>query len=330
MCRPAAPAPTAARAPSAPSDIAYFDESTKCCTYQPQLANFLVGAMLEDDSAGFAAGRASVERRIDARDGVSPLGLARPWAYDLLYREATRSAEGFGRTPSLRCPHYAEERGGCTIWAYREAVCATWFCRHDRGALGREFWSAVKATLRAAEHALARHCVLETGLGAGALRRAFPTSPEVESPPPPDPAAYALGWGDWVDRERAFYRASWAIARAVPWSELCALGGVELKAQLVLLTAAHARVQSHEVPRRLRARALHVLPQAGGSCRVSTYRAYDPIELPTALIDSLHRFDGRPVVEVLAEMRREDGVTVDGALLQRLVDFEVLGESRET
>src|SRR5258706_14695042 len=61
------------------SEIAYFDDSSKCCTYQPQLANFLVGAMLEDDSAEFAAGRASIERRIDEREGVTPLGLQRTW-----------------------------------------------------------------------------------------------------------------------------------------------------------------------------------------------------------------------------------------------------------
>ena len=71
MCRPAVS--------TGPARVAYFDDTTKCCTFQPKLPNFLVGAMLEDESAAFAPGRASIEKRIDEREGVTPLALERPW-----------------------------------------------------------------------------------------------------------------------------------------------------------------------------------------------------------------------------------------------------------
>ena len=42
-----------------------YNPETKCCTYMPELWNFLVGRILDDDSADTALGRASVEARID-------------------------------------------------------------------------------------------------------------------------------------------------------------------------------------------------------------------------------------------------------------------------
>src|SRR4051795_2370550 len=62
------------------ADGEFFDRATKCCTYIPELFNFLVGRVLADDSEDPVArrGRASVVERIRCSDGVSPLGLARP------------------------------------------------------------------------------------------------------------------------------------------------------------------------------------------------------------------------------------------------------------
>ena len=37
-----------------------FEPSTKCCTFLPELPNFLVGAMLADTDPAAAEGRASV------------------------------------------------------------------------------------------------------------------------------------------------------------------------------------------------------------------------------------------------------------------------------
>lgn len=317
MCRPD-------HGPASPH-VAWFDPSTKCCTYQPYLANFLVGAMLDDDQPGFATGRATIERRIDQRDGVSPLGTSPPSAYDARYREATRDPEAFGRTPDLRCPHLDATTGGCSIWAYRNAVCSTWFCKFDRGAVGRDFWAAVKSTLRLAELALARHCVLELGVGAVALLRSFPSTGDDSAPAgPPDPADYQVRWGRWAGRERAFYRACAAIARTMSWPTLLPLGGVELTAHLELLRAAHQRIEGRGLPARLRSRRLEVLPTSSESSLVTSYRIHDPTELPTVLVDALHRFDGQPVAEALALLREHDGLAVDDELLRRLVDFEVL------
>jgi hypothetical protein len=50
------------------------------------------------------------------------------------------------------------------------------------------------------------------------------------------------------------------------------------------------------------------------STRIVTYSDSDPLELPTAIVDLLPRFDGRPTELVLAELARE-GVVLDPELL---------------
>src|SRR4051812_29785332 len=89
----------------------FFDPHTKCCTYVPELFNFLVGRVLADESADPVArrGRKSVVKRIRDADGVTPLGLGRPRAHLSLYRQ---SSDAFGHAQSMRCPHYVDEAGG--------------------------------------------------------------------------------------------------------------------------------------------------------------------------------------------------------------------------
>src|ERR1051326_9631717 len=55
-----------------PSDQ-FYSRDTKCCTYLPQLKNFLVGRILTDRDPAAARGRTTVEVRIRAGVGVTPL-----------------------------------------------------------------------------------------------------------------------------------------------------------------------------------------------------------------------------------------------------------------
>src|SRR4051794_40152273 len=74
----------AADAPKPSSSATFFNPATKCCTYLPELHNFLVGAVLSDPD-NHPAGTASLERRIDEGIEVTPLGLGRPRSYLLIY-----------------------------------------------------------------------------------------------------------------------------------------------------------------------------------------------------------------------------------------------------
>jgi hypothetical protein len=65
------------------------------------------------------------------------------------------------------------------------------------------------------------------------------------------------------------------------------------------------------------------------SCRVSTYSGLDPLEMPRALFDVLHHFDGRPTEEVTGAIAREGGPRLTTGLVRKLADFSVLVADEE-
>lgn len=306
-------------------DAHAFDPRVKCCTHTPVLANFLVGAALASPArdAFTARGQASVRDRLRAGLGVTPLGMRAPRPRRAL--EASAHAQGdFGRLPALVCPHYVDEAGGrCGVWAHRNATCATFFCKHVRGARGYGFWRAVEQLLRAAEEALARHCLVALDLPIDALG-ALLSPGEGDHEIALDPARYAALWGPWGGREEDFYRACAEAVGGFVWSDVLRVGGAEV--------ALRARVARHHYEamcdRRLPAR-LRVAPLAGVSLgaehtRVATYSKLDPLALPNALVPALGRFDGRPTEAVVAEIATAYGLALDDEVLGALVDFAVL------
>ncbi|MDP2304612.1 MAG: hypothetical protein Q8P18_01125 [Pseudomonadota bacterium] len=303
-----------------------FDPTTKCCTYVPRLPNFLVGAVLADEDPDNAPGRATVEGRILAGVGVTPLGLARPPAWDLLYRHGVvRSDTAFGRTRSLRCPHFLAD-GRCGIWRHREGVCATWHCRNDRGAVGLAFWEALGGLLGVLERSLSYDAVLALGLEGPALRHLL-DAPQPADGPALDgrqsPAARRAIWGGWAERERELYVATAARVERMNWSEVRRIAGPEGEAHAQLVLQAWQALVWAETPARLQLARLGSVEIGAETTAIVTHRGYDPIEVPSKLLPFLARFDGRPVELVRAELDAE-GATVDGAVVQRLVDWGVL------
>ena len=325
MCPPAAP--------DAPRMEDFYSPVTKCCTYQPELANFLVGGVLADeslDALDALEGRASIEQRIERRVEVTPLGLGRSRVYWLLYMNGL---EAFGQATSMECPHHLAD-GRCGVWRHRESTCATWFCKHERGQTGKHFWRRLHALLAAAEGVLSRHCVLEIGLSPAALELLFP--PETGGREPGlgkeqldgqvDAARYRALWGNWFGREREFFRRSAEIVAALSFADILALGGPELELRARLTRAAHEVLVTRDVPERVRPRRLQVLQMSADSVRVSTYSNIDPLSLPNKLFHALHCFDGRPTAEALREIEAAHHLRVAPGVVRKLVDFGLLEE----
>jgi hypothetical protein len=190
----------------------FFDPVVRCCSYVPDLHNFLVGRILSDTDSAAQQGRAPVQKRIADAIGVTPLGLQQPPAYALLYGS---SSEAFGRSRTLRCPHYVEDGNLCGIWRNCESTYATWFCKHVRGDLGYRFWrDTLHHLLRAVETDLARWCVSELQLGDDALRLLGASGDWTSAADAitvdsldnrVDQKAYARLWGKWRGRQHEFY-----------------------------------------------------------------------------------------------------------------------------
>jgi hypothetical protein len=307
----------------------FFDSSTRCCTYLPSLPNFLVGPILADPDAGTAAGRRSVGARLDRGVAVTPLGLGTPATYTLLYASGT---DGFGASHALRCPHHLDD-GGCGIWTHRMSVCATWFCKYSRGAVGSRFWRALQVLLAGVEHDLARWCLLEAGLDTGPLGRLFPP-PEPRTPSRTidrfqldgraDPVQYAAVWGAWAGRERELFDACGHLVERLGWQEVLAICGPGVQISARLVKDSFDALLSRDLPPRLRCGEYMVHSIAGRDALVVSYNGYDPLRLPKSLVEALPFFDGRPVAEVLRAIEKAKHLRLDRDLLVKLADFSIL------
>jgi hypothetical protein len=179
-----------------------FLADVKCCMYLPALKNFQVGLALRTEE-----GRRTTLPRLADPQNVTPLGLTRGDAQVAPLRRALADGR-FGQVPALVCPHFEPSEGGrCTIWAARDAVCATWFCRVSRGARGRGAWHELHELLTELEGLVARL----TAQRLGELPAAEPT------------------WGPWAGRAEAYYSRCAELAEGLSWDELRGLGGFGLR-----------------------------------------------------------------------------------------------------
>lgn len=282
-----------------------FNADSKCCTYVPAVPNYLVGGALR---AGSLLGRERIVRRIAAEpESVTPHGIDATEGERERYRDIL-AGERFGRDEVLRCPYYLTETGGqCGVWRHRNGICATWFCKHDRGATGQRFWQALEVFLTGLERELSHWCACTILFEETAI-------PVEDGAGPP--------WKTWLGKEDAYFRRAAELVEPLTWPQVQELVGAALQPQLDALRDAYAGLRDG-IPARLRLGAVRVCHRDEARSRVVTYLDTDALELPTELLDLLPRFDGRPTGEVLAELRAA-GVEVRPALLRLLVDFGAL------
>jgi Fe-S-cluster containining protein len=313
------------------SDL-FYNPETKCCTYIPTLPNYLVGRILGDDDSSFASGRKTVEERLRAGLAVTPLGLGMPPTFTFLY--AQTAGRAFGLSKSLRCPHYLSEEGGrCGIWKHRASVCATWYCKHVRGAVGAKFWASLNQLLAGVEQSLSHWCVYELEIEIEALRLLFPPRSVFKNDHQlddraldgtVDPRMYELLWGKWLGREEEFYREATRLVNGLAWKDVVSIGGTEIKVRERLVRDTYDRLMSEELPPSLRVGRLNVLSMGRETCRVTTYSTIDPLDLPQSLITVLPYFDGRPTLDAMEAIEKHEGIKLDVALVRKLADFEIL------
>jgi hypothetical protein len=308
-----------------------FARETKCCTYVPALPNFLVGRVLADDDPGMTPGRATVEARVNRRTGATPLGLEPPPTHTIIYAHGAPHA--FGRARSLRCPHYLPEAGGCGIWRHRNGTCATWFCKHERGATGMRFWQMVDQLFSTLEREIARWCVLELGIDEAALARLFPHGTDRRHGTPLDAeaidgdvndAASCAMWKPWSGREWQFYREAAALVADLDWPEAETIGGASARLWSRLVLDAYRVMQSDTLPARLRLGKFTLLRLDRRRAVLAGYRGFDPLEIPRAVFDALPHFDAGPTSRALASIERKRGLRLESPFVLKLVDFGIL------
>lgn len=275
-----------------------FRPDARCCTYMPGLWCFQVGGILADEQTPPAVLAGLVER---VRSPLAaPLGIAPTTPDDTRYDQLSE-ANLFGRTVDLRCPHFVAEDGTCGVWRYRNAVCATWHCRHERGMLGLGYWAAIRHVLEALEVALANRAAAAL-LGTSEV----------------------LDWSGWTGTRESFFRLSYQWVKGLDAAAILEDLPAEVWDAAKVAVAARAQHDHRGLPETAELQEAEVAEQLEGAVRVVGYSWYDTAVIPIRLFKRLELFDGRPLAQVREQLAFEQSDPTD-AVLRRLLDIGVLG-----
>jgi Fe-S-cluster containining protein len=305
----------------------FFRQETKCCTYQPSVPNYLIGALLSDTRPELGEGQKRVRAHIKTRIGITPQWVGPSAKYEVLYDASMRTS--FGRNLPLKCTYYDD--GKCTIWKHRETICSTFFCKFSSGALASNFWKALKDYLCYMEGVLARWSMQAVTLDVNEpnAQRGMLALHELEDRPPPD-ALYKKWWGPYVDKEDEFYIACFEKVKTLNREKYASMVDSKPKGR-ELLTAcmtAYAAVGSHKLPARVqlnpKARALPVV-NGSGVIVTAPYNPYDSVLMESELYQVLRKFKhDKTVAETRKTLREEEGVELEDALLESFSRHQIL------
>jgi hypothetical protein len=299
-----------------------FRADTKCCTYHPKLVNYLVGGLLQDK-------RTALREGIQSRIGVTPWWVASSQLDQYLYSHAKDS---FGKAARLRCPYFSLDSGSCSIWAWREAVCSTWYCKYEAGKDGLNFWVSLKGYIGLVERQLSRYAMLQldADLVLDDTMNAFYSqeglTQEHLDGEAPDEALYARIWKQYAGREEEFYRCCHEIVSGLSAQDVDSLLGLDgqIKQRDVLRKLELCR--STTLPDRLRLNPqLTIRWLESGEIALSAYSEYDALALPGMVYPLLVAFDGRQsTAETRRILQREHQADLADEVLLMLCRYRIL------
>lgn len=303
-----------------------FSPATKCCTYYPNLPNFLVGAVLSSRAKVQTAGRERIRRIIRSGSGVVPAGVFRPAKWSLLMRH---SRQAFGKAESLRCPLFDASHGRCTIAPFWHSVCRTWFCKYDAGEDGRLFWAALRAFWSLLEDRLVQYVLREEGWEAEAVLAA-PTHTdnlEAEDADEKRPPNYRQLWGKWGGREEAFYKRAFRRVSRMTRKDCAQLLSVTDELHLDVVKQRYDRLVRPVLPARLMRNSSMVAGNTGDGYIVTGYSSLDPVEISDRVGTVLEFFDGRQsTADTIETVKQVTGYEPTEDLLLSLYRFRILVE----
>lgn len=135
-----------------------YQKNLKCCTFDPWVPNFVVGAMLKDPSLS-EIGRGALLGKIRDPECGLPIGVRASTSFQR--RHLRKKENEFGNREDWLCPYYDRQQNQCGIWNYRGNVCISFFCQSDYLQTGIRFWEELGNHLHLIELALAEECLVQ-------------------------------------------------------------------------------------------------------------------------------------------------------------------------
>ena len=285
--------------------VAYFKPNAKCCSYFPKLPNYLVGGLLSDSNPAMDEGRRRIRERIRNRIGITPVAIDSSKKYNLLLKFG--GVKSFGRNASLVCPYFVNEGGGsCSIWKFRESVCATYFCKTVAGKQGQKFWHVFRSYLNHVQETLSWYALDSLNWDVQVVwdyvqsQQNDDLAPEDLDETGPDEEIYRNLWRDWLGREEDFYRECFRVVTTLTKEEFDQHGGIRHKTFLKWVEDARNDVVHPKIPPVLKKNPeLKVFETPDGKVTVLTHVGFYSIQ--KILFEVLGWFDG---VKTTAEIQK--------------------------
>lgn len=193
----------------------FYEPDLKCCTYHPFLPNYVVGAILSQESLAAPSAVASLRAKISKREYSLPLGLVAPPNYQVPFNH--RKKNEFGQREDWLCPYFNQEQQNCGIWRHRGAVCTSFYCKSSYGNKGIQFWDQISNYLTYVEMALMEESLVMLDFSPrqisdllGYLNRQEATKAEMKSAFMPEKKAREL-WNGYYDDQEGFFKKSFQI-----------------------------------------------------------------------------------------------------------------------
>lgn len=195
-------------------DSISYKANLKCCTFHPFQPNYLMGGLLKSGTADFRA-LESIERKVQSREYVLPIGIVAPVPHQLEFQARTRHE--FGNREDWLCPYYNQVDQNCGIWKFRGAVCSTFFCRSSYGKAGSNFWERFSDYLTYVEMALMEEALVmldfsprQISDNIDYLNRFEANSSERVQKELPEKLARKI-WNGYFDDQLGFYKKCYEI-----------------------------------------------------------------------------------------------------------------------
>ncbi len=217
----------------------FYEPDLKCCTFYPFLPNYVVGAILSDESGAAPGVVESIRGKIKNREYVLPIGLVAPPSYQVPFNH--RKKNEFGRREDWLCPYFNREKQNCGIWRHRGAVCTSFYCKSSFGQAGIQYWNELANYLTYVEMAVMEEALVMLDFSPrqisdllGYLNRQEATKTELRSRRMLEKKARGL-WNGYYDDQEVFFRKCFLIARELDrksFKELLGEPGQQLESRL--------------------------------------------------------------------------------------------------
>ena len=180
----------------------------RCCTYQPRVPNFLLGLASQTPLGSQALARAEEQQML------LPEGMVASPQQWLDFME-DQEQDLYGRSQRVLCPLLETKTGLCSIHAFRNAVCSTYFCEHEQGEAGEIFWAQLQTLGSQIELGLAQWALDQLGFSVpNYLEQLDSYAPRVEQLSAPQGWRSEILrelWGPWYGRSQELYQRCAAL-----------------------------------------------------------------------------------------------------------------------